>query len=256
MTVYADVLFLVNWSMDFLTLMLASRITRLRPQRWRMLAGSIGGGIFGTLISLCGPEGLCGTLLNLSVMAGMTVIAMGRNNIVRNGLIVCGSGTLLGGIMTALLSLGEPIMMDWGSSYPSVFLGCAAAAWGFTRLFAASSAKTTAEVCFAVGDESRCFTGLRDSGSFLTEPLSGTPVITISREILGGLADRLTEGGGLRIRIIPVKTVTGDGILWGFVPDRVCVDGIEVRAIIAMDSEKRGGFDGIVPAGLSMIHKE
>lgn len=256
MTVYADILFLVNWSMDYLTLVFASQITHLRAKRWRILLGSIAGGLTGTLISLMSPEGLWGNLLNLTVMAGMTVIAFGIQGVVKSGLIVCGAGTLLGGIMTALLSLGDPVAMDYGSSYPSVFLGCAAAAWGFTRLFAASAAKGTAEVRFTVSGESRCFTGLRDSGSFLAEPLSGIPVITVSREILGNLAEQLDAGRDLRIRVIPVKTVTGDGILWGFVPDRIYVDGKEVRAVIAMDSGKRGGFDGIVPAGLSMIHKE
>ena len=250
MTVYADILFLVNASMDLLTLIFAARITHRKVKRRRILLGAGMGGLLGTALPLIGADGLTGTLLNLASMAVMTAITFGvGRRILRALLIVCGSGTLLGGIMTALLSLGEPVMMDYGSSYPSVFLGCAAAAWGFTRLFSSASVKKAAEVSFAAAGETRQFTALCDSGSFLTEPMSGTPVITVSREILGTLTDKLTDGE-LRIRVIAVKTLTGEGILWGFVPDRVTVDGAEVRAVIAMDEGKPDGFDGIMPAGL------
>ena len=258
MTVYGDVLFLVNFSMDLLTLIFASRITHRMLKRSRLILASAFGGIMGTVITGADVSGIPGTLANLAVMAGMTVIAFGiKGGWIRNSLIVCGSGTLLGGIMTAILSLGEPVIMDYGSIYPSVFLGCTAAAWCFTRMFASASVKKTAQVSFTAGEKSFTFTALRDSGSFLTEPISGMPVITVSRQILGPAAEKFTDpGSGFRLRIIPVRTVTGEGILYGFVPDTVTMDGTEVRAVIAVDGESRGGFDGIVPAGLSIIHKE
>ncbi|MBQ8512410.1 MAG: sigma-E processing peptidase SpoIIGA [Clostridia bacterium] len=259
MTVYADILFLVNFSMDLLTLIFASRITHRSVKRLRLILGAMAGGFGGTLLSLIRLPAIAGNLLSAALMAGMTVITFGlRGNMMRMCLIVCGSGTLLGGIMTAILSLGEPVMLDYGSVYPSVFLGCAAAAWGFTRLFAASSVKKSAEVTVTAQGITRTFTALCDSGCFLTEPISGMPVITASEDALGTLAGRVTNpDSGLRLRIIPVKTVTGSGMLYGFVPDAVSVDGIEVRAAVAVDEGERGGFDGIVPASLAgtRLHK-
>ena len=159
--------------------------------------------------------------------------------------------------MTVLLAMGDPVIMDYGRGYPSAFLGCTAAAWCFTRLLSSSSSKKTAQVEFNAAGEFRSFTALRDSGSFLAEPISGIPVIIASQHILKIPPERITDpSSGFRVRIIPVKTVTGEGALMGFLPDSVKVDGIAVRAVIAVDEGVHGGFDGIVPAGLNTIHKE
>ena len=258
MTVYGDVLFLVNFSMDLLTLCFASRITHRMIGRFRLILGGIFGGIGGTVLAIADQTGIAGKAGSLAVMCGMTLIAFGtKGGWLRNSLIVCGSGTLLGGIMTAILSMGEPVAVDYGSIYPSVFLGCTAAAWCFTRLLASSSAKKTAQTAFTVRGETYTFMALRDSGSFLADPVSGTPVITVSEKVIGIPADRIAQPKyGFRVRIIPVRTVTGEGMLYGFIPDSVTVDGMETRAVIAVDTGERGGFDGIVPAGLSIIHKE
>lgn len=253
MTVYADILFLVNFSMDLLTLMFAAYVTHRPVKRTRLIIGAAAGGLCGTVLSVYHLPRIPGVLLNLAVMAGMTLITFGRQGrVVRDSLIVCGSGTLLGGIMTALLSMGEPVMLDYGSVYPSVFLGCAAAAWGFTRLFASSSVKQSAEVTVTALGITRTFTALCDSGCFLAEPISGIPVITASRDALGEFAEKLTHpDSGMRIRVIPVNTVTGGGMLYGFVPDAVTVNGCAVRAVIGLDEGQRAGFDGIVPASLA-----
>lgn len=258
MTVYADVLFLVNFSMDLLTLYLAARITGRQPGRARMIAAAIAGGIFGTILTALEIEGIAGAVANLAVMAGMSAAAFGKSGgWIRNSLVVCGTGTLLGGIMTAILSLGEPVTGDYGSIYPSVFLGCTAAAWFFTRLFSASSARKTAEIRFTVHGKNVSFIALCDSGSFLTEPISGIPVITVAAKTAGiSPEELLIPENGYRVRMIPVRTLTGNGMLCGFIPEEVTVDGRRVNAVIAPDEGKRGGYDGIVPAGLYRIHKE
>ena len=253
MTVYADVLFLVNFSMDLLTLVLASRITHKKVSRVRLLVSSAFGGISGTILSLWDIGGLTGAVLNLLIMTAMTILAFGiKGNPIRNSLIVCGSGTLLGGIMTVLLSAGEPVILDYGGAYPTVFLLCAAAAGVFGRMISAACVRKNAEVAFSADGIRKCFTALCDSGCFLTEPISGLPVITVSDSVLGELNDRLRrQDVSLKLRIIPVKTVTGEGILYGFVPDEVSVDGCRVRAVIAAGRDSYGGFDGIVPAALT-----
>lgn len=251
MTVYADVLFLVNFSMDLLTLVLASRITHKAVSRVRLLMSGAFGGISGTILSVWEIGGVTGAVLNLLIMTVMTLLAFGRKgNLIRNSLIVCGSGTLLGGIMTVLLSAGEPVILDYGGAYPTAFMLCAAAAGVFIRMISGSCVRKTAEVAFSADGIRRSITALCDSGCFLTEPMSGLPVITVSDYVLGELNDRLQDGS-LKLRVIPVKTVTGKGILYGFVPDEVSVDGSRVRAVIAAGRESYGGFDGIVPAALT-----
>lgn len=253
MTVYADVLFLVNFSMDLLTLVLASRITHKAVSRVRLLMSGTFGGISGTILSVWELGGFTGAVLNLLIMTIMTLLAFGiKGNLIRNSLIVCGSGTLLGGIMTVLLSAGEPVILDYGGAYPTAFMLCAAAAGVFIRMISGSCVRKTAEVAFSADGIRRSFTALCDSGCFLTEPMSGLPVITVSDCVLGELNDRLRrQDGSLKLRVIPVKTVTGKGILYGFVPDEVFVDGSRVRAVIAAGRESYGGFDGIVPAALT-----
>jgi len=117
------------------------------------------------------------------------------------------------------------------------------------------------------------FEGLCDSGNLLTEPIGGLPVIITDYETLEpilptefrpifrqkdiGMLGGALCGFGLeavkRIRIIPVSSVGHSGIILGFVPDTVIIDGIEREACVAVDSAGShdfGGYPSLVPREL------
>jgi len=80
MTVYADVLFLINFSMDLLTLTISGKIMNRRLVKYRILLASLIGGLFGTVINLM-PESMewkiFFTVCGIAMSFIMTLIAFG-----------------------------------------------------------------------------------------------------------------------------------------------------------------------------------
>lgn len=108
-----------------------------------------------------------------------------------------------------------------------------------------------------------------DSGNLLREPVGGLPVIITGMEKMKSIVpDSLhsvffSSKGGLdepslsdarRVRIIPIMPVGAGGarILFGYVPDRILLDGNEVSACIALDtgSSRFGGCESLLPSCL------
>ena len=93
------------------------------------------------------------------------------------------------------------------------------------------------------------FRALRDSGNELYDPITNRPVLVCEKETLHPLfahtlqttADPYTqfctlnasEGSTNRMRLIPCQTVTGDGLLVAFKPDKVTINGIEEPYLVA-----------------------
>lgn len=262
MTVYADILLLVNFSMDFLTLYLTGCLLHKPMQKRRLIAAAFLGSAGGTVYSLTAEQnGIMGTLisvmLGLALSALMVRISFGRSSskssLLRDSLSVWGAGTLLGGIMTFLLSLGEPVYMSGGNNFLPSFAACFFVSIGMTRLFSTAKSKRCARVVVEALGQKCAFEALCDSGSFASEPISGKPVIIVRKTVLGEWSDKLaSDACSLRLRMIPLHGIGGDCLLRGFLPDKVTVDGREVAAVIAIQ-ESTGdfsGYDGIVPAVL------
>ena len=76
--VYADMLFLVNFSMDYITLYLTCRLTSAPPMRWRAVLSAAIGGLYGTLSVVWNTGGISGALMTVAVSALLVLIAFGR----------------------------------------------------------------------------------------------------------------------------------------------------------------------------------
>ncbi len=260
-TVYADILFLINFSMDFLALCLAGRLTSRKLSRPRVLLSAAIGGIGGTT-AMFFLQGQLFVLFGVALAILMTLLAFGKydrpGQLLRDSGILWGVGTLLSGLMTSILSLGElrgivAYTEPGVDGFLPVFLLCFLLSSLLVRLTGSSVKKTSAEVVVTAGGITVSFPGLVDSGCLLTEPISGVPVIVATEASLGGLAVLLeATDTPLRLRMIPADGVCGHRLLRGFVPERVTVDGREVSAVVAKDvgGTDYGGYAGIVPARL------
>lgn len=256
MTVYADILFLINFSMDFLSLCLAGRLTSERMSRRRLLLSAAFGSLSGTAAMFV-TEGVPFVLCGLVTALLMTRIAFGRQRtarLLRGSVILWGTGTLLGGLMTSVLSLGDAAAVTAEDTpFPAVFLLCFALSSLLMRLVKSVSGKSSARVTVHACGVTVSFGALCDSGCLLTEPISGMPVIVASADALGQLGAMLdADPPVLRLRMIPADGVCGRCLLRGFVPEKVSADGRQVSAVIACGGEGTdyGGFSGIVPAKL------
>lgn len=244
-TVYGDLFFLINFSMDFLCLFLLSKLFCRRLGIWRAVFASSIGGIY-AVIGLLIPEGPFHLALDLLCCFLICTVAFAARGTTLSSLLVTLSGyiatsALLGGIMTAVFSLlnrlsppreifGEStdiplwILIPVGllSTLASVFCG----RWLRTR-----SARRTATLEVRLDKKRVACTALVDSGHLLREPLSARPVLLLDLDLAplllppgvnlnvppqsGFLASRLTA--------IPIQTANGESLLFAIRPDLVLV---------------------------------
>lgn len=248
--------------MDHLSLTLTGRLISRKPSRVRLIVSAALGGLAGTCAMLCldgVPFILFGILTSLAMTctAFCTGASSGRAFVIellRDSAILWGVGTLLGGILTSIMSVGESICIEGGDEgFLPLFLCCMLVSSFLVRLFRHTSGKRSARVTVTACGRSVTFSALSDSGCLLVEPISGMPVIVASKKALGELAEMLErEQTPLRLRMIPADGVCGHSLLRGFVPERVTVEGADTSAVVACDvgGTAYGGFDGIVPSRL------
>lgn len=265
MTVYADVLFLINFSMDFLTLYFTGKIAHKPMKTYKICISAAIGGLLGTAVSIFTTRNdllasVLTSVVGIAVSFLMTRVAYGKyttiKRLARDGVILWGGGALLGGVMTSVLSLGEPVFFNKTktSSFAEAFAVCFVLSSAAVRLFSSEKSKKTVTVCFEAGGEKTELSALVDSGSLVREPISSLPVVIVSYKALPEINSGIKfEEKQLRIRMIPIKSVGGEKLLTGYVPDKISIDGKEVSAVIAIDKENEsfGGHGGIVPSCLS-----
>ncbi len=119
-----------------------------------------------------------------------------------------------------------------------------------------------------VGGIKQPLTLLADSGNLATDPLSGTPVVFVSRTALTFLPKESVKANNVtdlfeilssveelrhRLSLIPCKTATSGGIMVAFRPDRLEIEGQNIKvltAILPKDALLSEGFDGIINPNL------
>lgn len=203
--IYGDVYFLINFSMDYLSLFLLAKLLHLKEKSGRM-AASAAVGALGATGSLLIPGTVLPTLVTFFLPMAMVPIAFGRTPLLtffKRYALLFGVSFAMGGVMTAVyylvgnlvtarkIVIGERVDTLYGA-LPGWVLALAAGlaalfAFLFSR-FAKRSAETkTARV--TVIDEGRevSFTALCDSGNLLTEPFGGTPVIVAGEAVFAAL---------------------------------------------------------------------
>ena len=270
---YADVLFLVNFTMDFLTLYIAASLTRRKVGVLRLSIAAAIGALYGVASCFMGGTVLFQILINIAVSSLMCLIAF-QSRILPAIAVFYTCGCLLGGIMTALYSFADGTaltssMLYRGASntFGEIPLGWAAVVAlvaAFTAIAGGRIAKRRRDtfdvsVTVITDEGSFVFDGICDSGNLLTDPIGSQSVIILEKQaFLSTLShsDRAFFEGegecpeGISLRIIPSDTVSGHGILYGFLPKRISVNGVEKSAVIAMG---QGHFDGrraLVPSAL------
>jgi len=266
---YADILFLINFSMDFITLYLTSRLTSGPPTGIRSVLAATAGSIYGTAAIIEGIDGIIGILITGVVSVAIVLISFGYGNtplLIRRCSIFWGSAALLGGIMTALCSFESSIGKAPSQSGKTavLFLGSAVCLLIMKALSHSKKIKTV-QVCVIQNKTSTSFEALIDSGNLLSDPLSGKPVIIADRSVFRKTIPDLIHNRAeipqsiaSSVRMIPVKGFGDCSILTGFIPDSVSIheNGKEklCDAVIAMSdlgSTFFGGYPANVPASIT-----
>lgn len=250
-TVYVDLLFLVNFSMDFLCLYITSRLFSRPPHGGRTAAAAAVGGLYSVLRLFCLPDGFFGFCADMVCALLLVWIAFrGENPLKKNFWILVVSffvtNMLLGGIMTAIFSLlnrlsppdadsiiGEEDMPLW-ILIPVGILSAAATLLG-QRSMRRKSRQTKATVTLEYGGRQASFAALCDTGHLLRDPFLGREILladhSVSRELLPSDCrpsdtwktenlSTLPDGIRRRLTLVPAATACRPDLLFAFRPDR------------------------------------
>lgn len=245
---YIEVFLLDNLLMNLLILRLAAALLSARPPLLRQLIAAAVSAAFAAAAAYLLPV-LNGPLPRAPLLFIMALSF--RTKGLRGGLkavgAVMGATLVVGGaaFAAALLTGGgtENGFLVGGTPLRAAAAGAAAAALlpSVARRMLRRRLKNESLVRVTVLHRGilRSFTGVVDTGNSLREPIGGMPVIVLRCRALEPSAR------------LPIPTVTAAcrGVLMGFHPEHVSVDGREVDCVVAITKQKLTA-EAIVPPEL------
>ncbi len=284
-TVYADVLFLINFSMDFLCFYICSHLLCIKLRLWRTTLASALGGIYSVAALFIPACRIGALLLDLSVMLGMVALAIPRRDMGRNRYIIsfplyAAVAAALGGAMTAIYNLfnskgfGDGLAENGGEDHLTL--------WGFALLAASAAAATLcggrrikllglsdrASVEITNLARSVSLEALVDSGNLLTDPIGGRQVMLCElaavEPILPPEVTGAIKSGGVgaisdlppellsSIRLIPAASASGEAMLIALKVDELRVNGGETDLLLApvKGRLRAAGCSALLPPGI------
>ncbi len=262
-TVYVDLFFMINFSMDFLCFFLVFELLGNKMSLWRALLSSALGGIYANVALFIQVEGIFAILIDIAVCVLMCFIAFGkRNSLVLHTFVYIAISMALGGFMTALFSLFNKMELplsevedDGISAYLLVILAIISAVGTLFggKLFKKRASKKYTDVSIFFGNNSKTLSAFCDSGNLLHDPISGRPCIIVDADALNGIIpDKIIKNAKerntnitllpedmiKRIRLIPTRTATGEGLMLGLKADKILIGEKgktkEVNALLAL----------------------
>ena len=260
--VYADILFLVNFSLNWFSLLLTSRLTK---HRLRLVNGicAAGLGALTGILTLFFRGTLAVTITEIASTFLMCAIAFNTSGFSAYAKLCCclfASGITLGGSLTLIYSFFNRAGIELkrqsdisSALFIMLSLAVTLTALIFERVMRSRKSIDGTRLLIGHNGNRRSFSLFSDSGNLLCEPISGKPAIIIGADSLAGfLPDSLLEKDALsalsltrdtRVRLIPASGVGASSLLVGFVPDLIMLEGEnkrELDAIIAIDNSKDG----------------
>ena len=252
--VYIDLLFLINFSMDFLCFYISARIISVKFSPLRAALAAVLGGVYSgaALFINTGPAVSVAIDILVCLLMCLVVFVGKKIGVIFATLVYFSVSMALGGFMTALFNLLNRMGL---SSLPSDSTGeDGISVWLFALLAAVSavltllggrtfrrrSAAKSATVTVRCGEKEKKLSAMVDSGNLLREPISGKACIAVELEALRGLVPLevieaaregdvsslayLDSGLAKSVRLVPTHTATGEKILIGVRADSVRID--------------------------------
>lgn len=282
-TVYLDIYFLINFSMDFLGLFLSARLVERRIKYYRLVIAAGVGAAYACVALFLSAAGLWRLLLDaLACLAVGGVAAFDRRalkSLPYFSLVFGAVSIILGGAMTALFYLFNRLGVDLlfggrgGGDGISVWLFAILA--GISALLALKgggalkkrAVRKRGRIEIEYGGKRTSLSCLCDSGNLLREPISRLPCVLVELDALSSvLPYSLTEAvkkGNItlieerersRVRLIPSQSATGKAMLVGFRVDALRIDmgggAAKTDAYVVLMTEKisEKGIKALVPS--------
>lgn len=230
MTIYVDILIVLNTLVNYFILLAVRRITRSYTKRWRLVIGALGGGLSSLLIFI-ESLGIVMTVLKLITAILIVAITFGikpYKQYFKRLFFLFAITFIFGGFVLAVyLFFDKDILLySNGIVYFDVDMTflviCSVISYLIITLvskFTDKKAPKSKEYFVSIENNSSSIScmGLMDTGNNLCDPFSGYPVIMAEK----GVFDKLFSSE--KIRFIPISTVSGESIIKAFRPEKITI---------------------------------
>ena len=284
---YADVLFLINFYMDFFALYLSGKILHTEVKRTGLLLASGIGALYSLLTVMYSGNSVVSIIIDIFASVIITVIAFfpvrNKKMLAKTVVMFYVISLLLGGIITFLYGFLNKIVEKADISEAkglvrvAVFLilgAISALCISISNGILKSTVKSKSVfVKLKLDNKTVTFDALVDSGNLLSDPISGKQVIVASmsavetvlpfdirRIVRSNCCDisDISPRSAKRIRLIPARGIGGSKTFIGIIPDRIEIketgkNPYRISAIIAIDEGQRyrfGGYGAVMPSAL------
>ncbi len=275
--VYADVLFMIDFSMDFLTFYIVSHILKKKMKLIRVCSAAAMGGVYSVISLGIGVSHFFGIFFDIFVCFVMCMTAFLEKSSKQlkkmplYTVVYFTVSAMLGGVMTAIFSLlnktslrdgsygGREELSLWVFGFVALLSGLAT--FLGSDVIGRSGRAKFGKLTVKVGSRKMTFDAMSDSGNMLKDPIGGRDVVVVDRGRALSLIPSLAAGDvtmlkpeeAKKIRLIPVKTAAGEGVLTAFLPDEAILDfkGEKKRIDVLIALSKAKSLDGRVEAIIS-----
>ncbi len=250
--VWGDLYFLINFSMDLLSLWISASLLHVRPRRNRMVLAAVFGGAYALLALILGFYGMTGFLFDIAACVLIALFAFytkgnGAARVCKSALVYALVSMMMGGVLTGLYALINRLHLPfdfleedgisvWMFAILTVISGIVTAKGG--RFFGLSQKTKSVTVKATVFGNVIELCAFVDSGNLLSDPVSGRGVILLRREkllpLLPPSLQRVFDAKDItaalclspdahRVRLIPAGSATGSGLLPAIRPDALFI---------------------------------
>lgn len=237
--VYADMLFLIDLSMDIICFYITSSILKIPVHTFRVIAACTVGAIYSVFALLYSQASLISTLCDILICFAMVIfIYVEEEKKISYYAAICalyiGISMLLGGMMSAVFTFLNKLDIgkaDIGPDMPSTFIFATVAAASAAvslhgiKLIGKKGRERLCRVRMLFGEREYTASGIIDSGNRVRSTL-GKNVIFIDRNILSDIIPNDAEKryfsgeyADFCASAIPVHTAVGDKLCVAFKPD-------------------------------------
>lgn len=248
MTVYADVLLIINLFVNYALLLCSAKIMKNPVPRLRILLGSAVGSVYGLVIFLPEIPKPLELIMRIAVTALIVFCTFGFTDIrkfLRCFFTFFAVSMGFGGVMLVLWITVAPVGMVYNNGTVYFDVNLAVLAVSTVVCFAVISIisffierraprESSAVVTVYVSGKSVKLNAIIDTGNSLRETFSGYPVAVAEKAELKDIMpqsiidyfENKTESENTGIRLVIHKTVSGTGVMPAFRPDYV-----EIRTV-------------------------
>lgn len=258
--IYVDVLFVVNFFINFLLLQITAKLTKKDSKLYKLIISSCLGGLYSFIILLNELPSYIVVLSKLLVAAVMVLIAFKfyrLSSFLKAVLVFFFSSLIILGVVVGVYFATKTDLIAINNS--SVYFNISA------RGLLLSASLSYVLSCVIIrfynrslsknefysleiynNNEEVKLNALVDTGNKLREPFSNNPVIIVDSEKCKKIV------GSANLRYIPASTVTGEALLEAFKPERVVIKAANESEVvenvyIALSNDvKNDGYSAVI----------